>query len=158
MSGIALSSMPAPVSVRAITVVFLITTLIALAACAPPPDIGIADARARVTLAGRDTTAGYVTIRNGTNANVRLTGASTGRMERIELHTHEHRGDVMRMVRLPHIDVPAGGEARLEPGGMHLMMFGVEPALTIGETFEVTFEFADGQTVTAPFEVVPIKQ
>lgn len=126
--------------------------------CAPTPDIEIVDGRARVTLAGRATTAGYVTIRNNTDGPLRLLSASTDRLRTIELHTHEHRGDVMRMVRLPHIDVPAHERVELAPGGMHLMMFGVEPGLTVGETFEVVFEFADGRTVPAPFEVVPVQE
>lgn len=42
---------------------------------------------------------------------------------RIELHTHEIRGNIMRMRRVEAFSLPPGTNLVLEPGGHHLMVF-----------------------------------
>ena len=42
---------------------------------------------------------------------------------RIELHTHEIRGNIMRMRRVEAFLLPPGTNLVLEPGGHHLMVF-----------------------------------
>src|SRR5690606_17661341 len=61
--------------------------------------------------------------------------------ESAELHAHVMTGDVMRMEKVEAVDVPAGGEAVFAPGGHHVMLFGLEEALTPGATFPMTFTF-----------------
>lgn len=49
---------------------------------------------------------------------------------------------MMRMRRVEAIDIPAGGEARLEPGGLHLMFIDLTAPLKQGEAVPVTLLFA----------------
>lgn len=95
---------------------------------------------------GRDVTAGYLTLRAGTEDD-QLVAASSPIATRVEIHTMEDDGEVMRMRQVEAIDLPAGTDVSLAPGGDHLMFFGVDTAALGGEA-EVTLEFASGATAT----------
>ncbi|MGY6661228.1 MAG: copper chaperone PCu(A)C [Glycocaulis sp.] len=103
---------------------------------------------------GRDVTAGYVTLRAGAEDD-QLVGASSPIASRVELHTMEDDGEVMRMRQVEAIDLPAGEMVALAPGGDHLMIFGVDTASLDGEV-EVTLEFASGasSTVRLPLSAI----
>ena len=60
----------------------------------------------------------------------------------------------MRMRQVDAIDIPAGGEAKLEPGGFHLMCIGLNAELVEGESVDVTltFEKAGAVTITLPIK------
>ncbi|MCP3969159.1 MAG: copper chaperone PCu(A)C [Rhodobacteraceae bacterium] len=84
--------------------------------------------------------AGFMTIRSTGPAD-RLLGFASEACERSELHTHIHDDGVMRMRKVEAIDIPAGGEAVLKPGGLHLMFIGLTGQLVEGETVEATLIF-----------------
>ncbi|MAI50318.1 MAG: hypothetical protein CML78_00505 [Rhodobiaceae bacterium] len=84
-------------------------------------------------------------------AATRLIGAKSDAFERIELHTHEMNGGMMRMVAVTDFAVPANGMLHLKPGGHHLMMFGFRGAA--GQAVSVTLSFANGDELTV--EAVP---
>lgn len=100
----------------------------------------------RTPAAGRDVTAGYVSLRAGAEDD-QLVGASSPIATRVELHTMEDDGEVMRMRQVDAIDLPAGETVSLAPGGDHLMLFGVDTASLDGEV-DITLEFASGATST----------
>ena len=62
-------------------------------------------------------------------------------------------GGMMRMQEVPSIAVPAGATVMLEPGGFHLMFIGLAAPLTVGQTFDVTLEFASGEKLVVPLKV-----
>ena len=66
--------------------------------------------------AGRDVTAGYVTLLAETEDD-QLINASSPIATRVELHTMEDDGEVMRMRQVEAIDLPAGVPVYLRPGG-----------------------------------------
>ena len=55
----------------------------------------------------------------------------------IELHQTQLQGGMSRM-RPGKLEVPAGGSATLEPGGWHLMLFGIARGLAAGDTVPLT--------------------
>lgn len=67
--------------------------------------------------------AGYVTIENGSDAEVVFDKAESPQFGAVEIHTMFDDGGVMRMRRLTELRVPAKGKVELKPGGMHLMLF-----------------------------------
>ena len=71
--------------------------------------------------------------------------------ERVEIHTHEHDGDMMRMRRVEALDLPPGERVTLAPGGLHLMIFGVERFAT--DRIEMVLVFDDGTEQRVTFEV-----
>jgi len=85
--------------------------------------------------------AAFMTIDNHNAQADRLISASSSIAEVTELHAHIHEGDVMRMVRVDAIDVPAHGQLILEPGGYHVMLINLKKPLVAGEALPLTLQF-----------------
>ena len=138
--------------------------LLALAAAALPASseqeryetgsVAIESAWARELPPVSENGAAYLTIANGGDRPDRLVGASSAIAERVEIHTHEHAEGMMTMRRLDGLDLPPGERVRFAPGGVHLMLIGLERPLEKGGRFTVRLEFA----LAPPVEIgVPVK-
>ncbi|MDZ7752852.1 MAG: copper chaperone PCu(A)C [Gammaproteobacteria bacterium] len=90
--------------------------------------------------------AAYFTLVNPGANDRALVGARTPVARKAELHTHINDDGVMRMRQVDRIDVPAGGTTRLQPGGLHMMLFGLTRGLTAGDEVEIELRFDDGST------------
>jgi periplasmic copper chaperone A len=87
-----------------------------------------------------DTAAVYAMFRNPGKHDVRIVGVSADVAASAMLHTMA--GGSMRALKA--LKVPAGGEVRLAPGGMHIMLMGLKHPLTAGEKVRIDLEYADG--------------
>lgn len=85
--------------------------------------------------------AAFMTIDNHSDQADRLIGAQSLIAEVTELHAHIHAGDVMRMVKVDAVDIPAHGQLTLEPGGYHVMLINLNKPLVAGETLPLTLQF-----------------
>ncbi|MEQ1819302.1 MAG: copper chaperone PCu(A)C [Terricaulis sp.] len=110
------------------------------------------DAWAAPTPAGVDVAAGYLTISNHTRAADRLLSATSPRAERVEIHEMTMNGAVMQMRAVERLEIAAGQDVQLGPGGMHLMFFGVTEPFAQGQTIPVhlVFETAGAVDVDLP--------
>ena len=115
-------------------------------------DLTIDHAHARPNLPNRPSAA-YMTIMNAGETPDRLLAATSDAFGTIELHTVEHKDGVMKMMPIEAVDVPAGGMATMEPGGMHLMLFDATERFKIGDKFEATLTFENAGEVTVTFMV-----
>lgn len=97
-------------------------------------------------------TALYMTIRNTGKQPDRLLQVKSDVAKKIELHTVEKQGNNMVMRQVPSIEVPAGGEVQLMPGGFHVMLFGLTRDLKTGDQvdFALEFEKAGSVSIKAP--------
>ncbi len=134
----------------------LAASLVHAAPASAGSPLTVEDARARILLPTRPGAA-WLTIRNSGAAD-RLVGAESPAAERVELHTHVHRDGVMMMRRVEGLDVPADGEAVLEPGGDHLMLFGLKAGLAPGDSFPLTLLFEKAGQVTVEMRVAPLSE
>jgi copper(I)-binding protein len=82
--------------------------------------------------------AGYMTILNRGDEPVVITGIVSPDFDRTELHRTQIENGIARMIPVDSIPVPPGGKALLEPGGLHLMLFG--PARVLQQNDIVRFE------------------
>lgn len=96
--------------------------------------------------------AAFLAIENAGAAD-RLVAAEGEVAERVELHTHTMDGNVMQMRRVEALDIPAQGEAVLQPGGIHIMLIGLKQPLREGERFPLTLTFEEAGTVTVEVAV-----
>jgi len=126
----------------------LICLALLLSACAEAPGIEVQEARIRDLLPGRDTTAGYFTLRNNTGKPLTLVGASSPHARLIEMHITVTNNDRVSMRRSEQHIIAPGQRLRFEPGGPHLMIFGVAKLI---DPFPVTLLFADGEQAEASF-------
>ena len=162
---------------RAARIVALLLTLIAglmLAACAdddpqptptpPAEDTGAAlsalDAWARATPgdAAGQMTAAYLTLRNTGAQDERLIAVQGEGVGAVEMHETVQQGEVMQIQPVEGIDVPAGGEVALAPGGLHLMLLDLAGPLAAGDTVSLTLEFASGLALPVEAEVRPLAE
>ena len=116
-------------------------------------NIIISDPWSRATPPVAETGAVYLTLRNQGAGDDRLLGAGTPLAERAELHTHLMQDGVMMMRPVDFIDVPAKTRVRLEPGGLHVMLIGLQKPLAAGERYPLTLNFARAGSVTVSVEV-----
>ncbi len=71
----------------------------------------------------------------------RLIGGHSGVAERLETHTHLHEDGMMKMRRIPALEVPAGERVELKPGGLHVMLINPTRSLVVGESVNLTLQF-----------------
>jgi hypothetical protein len=127
--------------------------LLSLVSSAAFCQIEIHDAWSRATPPGAKVAAGYMSIRNTSAAPDRLLGASSPAAARVETHTMEMKGDIMRMREVKGYEVPAHGAFELKPGGAHLMLVDIKRPLKQGERIPVTLRFEKAGEVKTELEV-----
>lgn len=110
------------------------------------PGLAITGGFLRASPAVAGAGAGFMTIR-ATGAGDVLTGFRSPACARPELHTHVMDNGMMRMRQVPQIDVPAGGAAVLQPGGLHLMFIDLVAPLKEGDQVPVTLIFQNAGEV-----------
>jgi len=99
-----------------------------------------------------DITAGFLHIINDGDEDDVLLSASAVFAARAEIHETRNDGGVMRMRPLPQgLGIAANARVALQPGGAHLMFFGVGDINPEGE--EVVLNFARHGAVTVRFSV-----
>ena len=96
----------------------------------------------------------YMVLANGGAEADSLVAAQADVSNAIEIHETKMEGDVMRMAQVEGgIQVPAGGQVELKPGGLHVMLIGLTRDLNVGDTFPLTLEFASGAKLQVEAEV-----
>jgi hypothetical protein len=116
-------------------------------------NVEINNAWARATPGKAENGAAYLTIVSPIAD--RLTAISTPEAKSAELHNMTMDGGVMKMRPLPNgIDLPAGQQVTLKPGGTHIMLMGLKEPLKEGNAFPLTltFEKAGTKQVTVAIE------
>ncbi len=119
-------------------------------------DLAAVKAFAYETAANAKAGAAYITVRTNGDDD-RLVSAKSPVAKRVEIHTHIKDGDVMRMrpVDGPLL-VSAGNPVEMRPGGVHIMLMGLNAPLVDGEPIPVTLVFENAGEVV--FEVPVIER
>ena len=131
----------------------IVTSLIAAACGGDRNRIDIEDPYVLPPLPGRDVAVGYFSANNRGEVARTLTGARSASAERVEIHTHVHDGDMMRMRRVDEVALEPARPVAFAPGGLHLMLFGVQ--LPDAGAVEVVLELDDGNEERVSFAVRP---
>ena len=87
-------------------------------------------------------TGGFGVIKNTSDTDITVTGASTPAARMVELHetVAGSTGAMQMQAKQGGFVIPAGGELDLSPGASHLMLMGLAAPITAGT--EVTFTLA----------------
>lgn len=98
--------------------------------------------------------AGYWAIRSSSSTMQRIVKITSPVVEKIELHRHIHDDGVMKMRELATLDVSPSETIAFEPGGYHLMFFGIENITKVRESvFPVTVHLESGEQISVEFSV-----
>jgi len=118
--------------------------------------IKVEQASARESLPGMQASAAYMVIKNTSERDLRLVGANSGKVAKIEVHEHRQQGDMMAMRKVESVVIPARSEFVLQPGGYHLMLMGIEQPLMVGEELSLQLVFEGGATLDIKVPVVSV--
>lgn len=122
------------------------------AACAKPvddpepapgkPEIVIANAWARSTVAGQPGTAAYLTLANFGSSGDRLLSVQAKPPLTATLHATSNDGGIAKMRPLPEgLAIPARQSVTLGPGNAHVMLTGLTEPLKAGGTLPLRLRF-----------------
>ena len=117
----------------------------------------ISNATVRQPLPGKTLSAGYFSIRTtGTNP-IALLAVTSPQFDSVELHAHQMTDGMMQMVEVDKIAVAPGQSVHLQPGGLHLMLFGPTQPIQLGQQVPLQLRWSDGtmQTVSANVTRIP---
>ncbi len=129
-----------------------VCVILLLAACSGAA-IRVGGAWARPA-AGSGPGAVYLSIRNGGDQPDRLIGARSSCCATIEIHRTQVSDGRMSMLPVQDgIAVEPGATLELEPGGYHMMLFGLREPLRSGMRFVVTLEFEQNGELPVEVEV-----
>lgn len=122
------------------TLWMMMLTMLLGASGAQGAELQVEQAWVRLPPPVSDTAAAYALFRNPGKHDVRIVGVSADVAVSAMLHTMA--GGRMRALKA--LEVPAGGEVRLAPGGMHIMLMGLKHPLAAGEQVHIDLEYTDG--------------
>ena len=129
------------------------TTSGGAASAGSPGGLSVSDSWVRA--AGTDQpTAAYLVIDNQTAAADALVGVSSPDAATCELHeTMTDPSAMTGMQPVDRVEVPAGGQVRLAPGGFHVMVMGLRRPLANGDQVELDLQFEHAGRVVVRAEV-----
>jgi len=104
-------------------------------------DLVIRDPWVRASLGNAPNSVAYMTIESEGDAPDRLIGGETPVARRVALHRHVMEDGIARMRPVEAIEIAPGAPAVLEPGGLHVMLMGLEEKLEVGATVPLTLTF-----------------
>lgn len=98
--------------------------------------------------------AAYLRISNGTASTDTLLSFSSNAAESVELHESiEHEDGTTSMQPAGQQVIEESEKLVFEPGGLHLMLIGVKQDLAIGDSLQITIEFARASTISTTAKV-----
>lgn len=135
---------------------------LALGACSNEPeaaavvdDVTLEVSNARLMLPAVEGNPGaiYFDVKNTGDKNYAIRRADVAGASNAELHGSMEMQGQMMMDSVGQILVNSGATESLEPGGFHVMVFGLEPTLEAGGTTDMTLTVVGGKTKTFPVEI-----
>jgi copper(I)-binding protein len=96
----------------------------------------------------------FLRLVNGGKEPDRLIGGRTDVAKVVEIHETVVEGDVMKMKMLTEgLEIQAGGEVLLKPGGYHIMLIGLQRDLQVGDRFTAELQLEKSGTLIVEAEV-----
>lgn len=117
-------------------------------------DLVITNVRAGATVPKAPVAGGYMMIKNNGSTADFLVGGQAAFAGEVQIHEMKMQDDVMKMRELADgLEIPAGGEVVLKPGGYHVMFMKLTEPLAEGESRKATLTFKNAGSVEVEFSV-----
>ncbi len=117
---------------------------IALSACADPAPLYVDKAWVQLNPNGQGPASGYFTIHGGGAGDAKLLRVTSEAAQRIEMHESVQQNGMMTMKAIDSVDVPAKSKVEFAPGGKHLMIFNINPAILESGKLTMIMMFSNG--------------
>lgn len=117
-------------------------------------DVEIDGAYARASIPNVPNSAAFFVIKNNSDKDIAITSANSDIAEKNELHTHIKENQMMKMMKIEKLVVPAKSSLELKSGGDHVMLMGLKKELKAGDEISLELSFSDGDKKSIK---VPVK-
>ena len=117
-------------------------------------DVEIDGAYARASIPNVPNSAAFFVIKNNSDKDIAITSANSDIAEKNELHTHIRENQMLKMMKIEKLVVPAKSSLELKSGGDHVMLMGLKKELKVGDEINLELSFSDGDKKSIK---VPVK-
>ena len=107
-------------------------------------DVEIEGAYARASIPNVPNSAAFFVIKNNSDKDIAITSANSDIAEKNELHTHIKENQMLKMMKIEKLVVPAKSSLELKSGGDHVMLMGLKKELKAGDEINLELSFSDG--------------
>jgi len=97
--------------------------------------------------------AGYLSIRNPEASPLKIVAIESEAFERVEIHQTVERDGMMRMERVPELNIAADSTVQFAPGGLHLMLIQPVEPIKPGMIIQINLTFDGGGEQALELEV-----
>lgn len=117
-------------------------------------DVEIDGAYARASIPNVPNSAAFFVIKNNSDKDIAITSANSDIAQKNELHTHIKENQMLKMMKIEKLVVPAKSSLELKSGGDHVMLIGLKKELKAGDEINLELSFSDGDKKSIK---VPVK-
>jgi copper(I)-binding protein len=120
------------------------------------PGIVLGEARVQLPVVSGRPGAAYFTLTQASGPPRKLVAVAVAMAGRAEMHQTAKDGAMSTMKPVSEVPIASGETVRFEPGGYHVMLFGLDPRLRFEKSARLTLTFDNGDkaAVTAPVTTV----
>jgi copper(I)-binding protein/mono/diheme cytochrome c family protein len=108
--------------------------------------VAVMNSWVRQPIVESDIHAGYFTLINVSEKDLKLTSITSDAYETVEIHEMTHKNGMMKMAEIDALEIAANGKVKLAPGGKHLMLINPNKAIKTGGRVKLTLKFESGKT------------
>lgn len=119
-----------------------------LAGCQPPAQLLVEKAYIQLSPVKDSPSALYFTVRGGP-ADTELRSVSSASILRLEMHETVEENGMSMMRPLKAAAIPTRGKVEFEPGGKHVMVWGLDQGARSRGNAEFVFTFSNGEKIAA---------
>ena len=98
------------------------------------------------TYDGQENIAVYMSFFNNTDNDIEIESFSSNLSSRVEMHDIKITNDIAKMIMIKKVIVKKKDQLYLQPGGKHLMFFGINKNLNDGDSFDIQVNLKNGVT------------
>lgn len=99
--------------------------------------------------------AGYMTIKNVSDHEVKIVSVKSKLFNKVEIHLMDMSGGMMRMIRQDNLSIKPHAQLELTPGVLHMMLIGPKKPFKTGSVIPVTFILNNNEQITTQ---IPVKE
>jgi copper(I)-binding protein len=135
-------------------IIILLLGILMLSACDTATGIEISNSWARPALKDGNG-AVYFLLQNHSAGSEELTGVSSESAQAVEMHETSMEGDVMKMQQVTSIPIAGKESIEFAPGGLHIMLIGLNEDLQAGDEIQVILHFTEHEDIRL---TVPVQE
>jgi hypothetical protein len=148
--------LPPARSSRAVSVAAALSLVAAtLASCAPEPVLRADQIVVQASPIPSNPSAAYMTVYGGPE-DAELLAVMSDYARKVEMHETIEKDGMSSMAMLDKVPIPAKSEVKFEPGGKHLMLWGVSNDTIKRGTMPFIFVFSTGKRIEVTGIVKPM--